>query len=267
MQQAVIGIFESEREAKQARQSLVSAGFSPTGVWNTDAVEAAALRNEPAFRKVFQDSLGSDDHPHIEHYSEGITRGDPVLVVMANTDEEADRVKNIMETCGAVDVEERARQWGKIVMNANSSNEQSGATAAVGTKQTIPVVEEELQVGKRQVDRGTVRIYTRVTEKPVEKTVTLKEQQVIVERRPVTRTATEADFANEERIIEVRRTAEEPVIAKTARVVEEVEIGRTETEHTETIRDTIRRKDVDVEGMQSTSKSRTQKPSEKRPNV
>jgi uncharacterized protein (TIGR02271 family) len=113
---------------------------------------------------------------------------------------------------------------------------------------TIPVVEEELSVGKRQVERGQARVHTRVTERPVEESVRLREERVTVERHPVDRPATEADLrASKEETIEVTETAEEPVVSKRARVVEEVTVRKEAREHTETVRDTVRRKDVEVE--------------------
>jgi uncharacterized protein (TIGR02271 family) len=112
----------------------------------------------------------------------------------------------------------------------------------------IPVVEEELQVGKRQVQRGGVRLYTRVTQQPVEETVRLRDETVHVERRPVDRPASEADFeAFKEGTIEVSETDEEPVVRKQARVVEEVLVHKDVREQTETVRDTVRRTEVEVE--------------------
>jgi uncharacterized protein (TIGR02271 family) len=119
-----------------------------------------------------------------------------------------------------------------------------------GTNQTqsVPVVEEELQVGKRTVNRGGVRVFTRVEERPVEETVRLREERAQVERTPVDRPATEADFqAMREGVIEVRETAEEPVVAKQARVVEEVRVGKQVEQREQTVRDTVRHTEVQVE--------------------
>jgi uncharacterized protein (TIGR02271 family) len=103
-------------------------------------------------------------------------------------------------------------------------------------------------VGTRQVQRGGVRLYTRVTERPVEETVRLRDETVHVERRPVDRPATEADVAAaHERTIEVTETDEEAVIAKQARVVEELVVSKDVQEQTETVRDTVRRTEVEVE--------------------
>jgi uncharacterized protein (TIGR02271 family) len=121
---------------------------------------------------------------------------------------------------------------------------------------TIPVVEEELQVGKREVERGGVRVESRVEEKPVTAEVQLREERVHVERRPVDRPLTDADNAFREGTLEVTERAEEAVVGKTARVVEEVVVGKQVEEHTETIRDTVRRTDVDVQEVDSTESTR-----------
>ena len=76
----------------------------------------------------------------------------------------------------------------------------------------------------------------------------LREETVTVERRPADRPATEADFAAAGKdVIEMTETAEEPVVSKRARVVEEVVVQKEVTEHTETVRGTERHTDVDVQ--------------------
>ena len=107
-------------------------------------------------------------------------------------------------------------------------------------------MQEELEVGKRTVRRGGVRVFNRVVEQPVEEQVTLREEHVRVDRHPTDRAATEADLRGGE-VIEVTEMAEEPVVGKRSRVVEEVTVGKETTSRTETIRDTVRRTDVDVE--------------------
>ena len=97
----------------------------------------------------------------------------------------------------------------------------------------IPLAEEQLEVGKRTVDRGTTRVRRYVVERPIEQNVTLHGERVTIERRhPVEGTAA-ADGAFEERTVEVRETEEVPVVGKTARVVEEVAIRKEATERTE----------------------------------
>lgn len=120
----------------------------------------------------------------------------------------------------------------------------------VGKEGVLDVVQEELKVGKRQLDKGGVRVIQRVTEKPVREVVRLREEHAIVDRHPVDRPAEAGDMNTfREGTLEVRETAEEPVVAKTARVVEEVRVGKQVNEREETIEDRVRRKDVDVERM------------------
>ena len=90
------------------------------------------------------------------------------------------------------------------------------------------MVEEDISISKREVERGHVRIYSRVTEHPVEEAVRLREEKVTVERRPVDRPATDADFAAAaaQQVIEMTETVEEPVVSKQARVVEEVVVQK-----------------------------------------
>jgi uncharacterized protein (TIGR02271 family) len=115
-------------------------------------------------------------------------------------------------------------------------------------EQAIPVVEEELQVGKREVEKGAVRVQSHVTETPVEEQVRLREEHVHVERRPVDRPLAGADAAAfQDKTIEMHESAEQAVVSKQARVVEEVVVGKEATERTETVRDTVRRTDVDVQ--------------------
>ena len=115
----------------------------------------------------------------------------------------------------------------------------------------IPVVEEELQVGKREVERGGVRVQKRVSETPVEEDVTLREERVNVERRPADYTFHGSDSeAFQESVVEIKEAYEELILNKKARVVEEVVINKDVDEHTETVRETLRRTEVEVEPLE-----------------
>ena len=89
-----------------------------------------------------------------------------------------------------------------------------------------------------------MRVRSFVTEKPVSEQITLREEHVDVQRTSVDRPASGDAFR--EGTIEMRETAEVPVVAKEARVVEEISLGKTATERTETVSDTVRRTDVEV---------------------
>jgi uncharacterized protein (TIGR02271 family) len=95
-----------------------------------------------------------------------------------------------------------------------------------------------------------VRVVSHIAETPVEEQVTLRDETVRVERTPVNRPASEADFeALTGGPIEITEVDEEAVVSKQARVIEEVVIGKETTEKTETVRDTVRRTEVEVEDL------------------
>ena len=233
------------------------------------------------FRSLFGTDQHSDD---AGAYSEAVRRGSYMLSVDASDEDEANRAADIMQRYNAVDLDQRAAHWrssgwtgyqsdaplytadqirqeragytSTTTVAGTGSTAQATTQAAAATGEAIPVVEEQLQVGKRAVQRGGVRIYRHVTETPVQESVQLKEERVTVERTPVNEPASTADIeAFKEGTIEVRETAEEPVSAKTARVVEEVKVGKEVTERTETISDTVRRTDVEVEQLGAGSAS------------
>jgi uncharacterized protein (TIGR02271 family) len=115
----------------------------------------------------------------------------------------------------------------------------------------IPVVSEELEVGKREVERGGVRVQKRVSEVPVEEDVTLREERVNVDRRRADYTFHGSDAeAFQESVVEIREAYEELILNKKARVVEEVVINKEVDEHTETVRETLRKTEVDVEPLE-----------------
>ena len=111
----------------------------------------------------------------------------------------------------------------------------------------LPVIEEQLRLGKRTVESGAARVSTSVSEVPVEESVTLREEHVTVERHKVDRAVENAPAAFREGTIEVTEMAEVPVVSKEARVVEEVVVGKQTTEREETVRDTVKRTEVNVD--------------------
>ena len=164
-----------------------------------------------------------------QQYEEGVKQGGIVLGFNPRHDEDAEHFE---------------REWN------------TGGEGVYRGEARIPVVEEQLQVGKREVERGGVRVESRVEEVPVEEDVRLREERVRVERRPVDRPAGDAETLFREGTVEVTERAEEAVVAKEARVVEEVVVNKEVGERTETVRDTVRRTDVDVRETDATPRTR-----------
>ncbi len=130
--------------------------------------------------------------------------------------------------------------------------------AGRGTEDVLQVVEERLNVGKRAVSRGKVRLHSYVVEREVSEDVTLRDETVSIDRHAVDRpvAALNAD-AFQERTIEMEEIDEEAVVGKTARVVEEIGIRKDVSDRTETIRDTVRSTKVDIEDGRSVGTTAT----------
>ena len=152
-------------------------------------------------------------------------------------------IYSILDKYDPIDIDERAGAYG--LSQAGTAGTAS-RPAAAGDEESIQLAEESLAVGKRAVNRGTTRIRRYVVETPVEESINLREERVSVERRPVSdaRAVTDADFTD--KVVEVTETDEEAVVSKTARVREEVVIRKDVADRTETVRDTVRREDVEI---------------------
>ncbi|TCZ64977.1 YsnF/AvaK domain-containing protein [Roseicella aquatilis] len=214
---------------------------------------------------------------------EGFRRGGGI-VYAEMPDERFDEVANALEASGAIDLDTREAEWrkegwtGSTTAATGTTTAITGASAGTGAlsgtatgdqaqrlgaagEERIPIVEERLRVGKREVGHGRVRIRSYVVETPVQEQVTLHQERVEVERHPVDRPLTAADEALfQERVIEATETAEEAVVAKEARVVEEVALRKTAEERTETVRDTVRRTEVEVDDDRTATKTSADMP-------
>ena len=235
-----------------------------------------------SIKHFFTDLFGSDNSEHANRYSTAVSRGHHVLTVTAADEPEVERAADIVERHGPTDIDEQAAQWaggaamgqtdatrlgaagamqqsaGMSAQSAPGASQQGSAGAASalqGSQQrdtsaaaAIPVVQEELKVGKREVQRGGVRVFSRVVETPVNESIGLREEHVNVERHAVDQPISPADAtAFKEQTIELRETAEEAVVEKSARVVEEVVVGKEVTQREEQISDTVRHTEVEVE--------------------
>lgn len=251
MEKTLVAVFDNQSEAKQALEALIEGGFSSSDARLTSAESSggtAASRpdREESFGDKVANFFGFGDQD--ERYSEAVRRGSYVLTVDAASDDEAERAEDIINGYDPVDIDEREAEWRESGWQASQGK---------GGETTIPIVEEQLIVGKREVQKGGVRVVSRVTQRPVEETVNLREEHATVKRRPVDRATTDSDNAFEEQSFEVRGTAEEAVAGKTSRVVEEVVIGKESSTREQPVKGSVRKTDVEVEQLgQETRKTK-----------
>jgi len=263
MASTVVAVFDNQNDAVRAQQELIAAGI-PAGsvrITRSDTLKARD-ESEPGFWETLKDAFGFGSDEDRYSYAEAARRGGTVLTVEAADDASADRIATILRKFNAVDLDERAAKWRQegwkgYAARSTAAGTTTGTTAAaarrVEDQETVPVVEEQLKVGKRAVQAGGVRLYSRVVERPVEENVTLRQERVTVERHPVDRPATSADVAAafKDKVVEATATREEAVVSKETRVVEEVGVRKDVQQQTQKVRDTVRKTEVQVEQLET----------------
>lgn len=271
MSQTIVGLFNDFATANKVVQQLTSAGITRENITITSHESGSATGGGnlgSTISNMFTSLFGSDANEEAGYYSEAVRRGNALVTVTAD-DNHIENASDILNRNGVIDIDHLATRYRASGFTGYDANATPYTSEQITTERetyrtgnegdmAIPVIEEELRVGKRAVQRGGVRIYNRVTERPVEETVTLSEEHVNVERRPVNRAVSDADLNNvRDGVVEVTTMAEEAVVAKSARVVEEVVVNKETVTHNETVTDTVRRTDVEVEEIDTLNTDRT----------
>lgn len=272
-QVTVVAVFSNMSTAQSAASELESNGFPREDIYLHSGETAEVVNeSEPTGRRTdhaeggvkgwFKSLFGSDGEEESEaqrDYEEAFRSGNTVLA-LDTTKEDAERASAVLNRHAPVDVHAEAGDASDETVAGTSvgtrgslhtgASLRSSSDARGEESTSIPVVEEEIKVGKRAVVRGGARIHSRVIEEPVEDKIRLRRERLHIERKPVDRPAGEADLrSGTDQVIEVKEYAEEPVVSKQARVKEEVRVRKDTTETTERVRDTIRRTEVNVENL------------------
>ncbi|EMR03563.1 YsnF/AvaK domain-containing protein [Cesiribacter andamanensis] len=239
MRHSVVALFDKPDQAQDAVQALLNQGIKREHI-DVHARRASADKDDDhsSIGNFFRNLFGSSDDAtnHTE-----VARRNSVVTVHAQDKREAQQAAAILDQFGALDANEHAARY--------RSGNQAGSQ---GTDKTIPIIEENVEVGKKEVTTGGVRLRSRIIEKPIEETLRLREEHVHVDRRPVDRPASQRDFDSfKEGSSKVVEHAEVPLVNKESRVVEEVRVGKESSTHKETIHETARKTDVDVDKIKS----------------
>ena len=265
-QKTIVGVFDDYATAQQAARELENDGVPQSQIQVESNMKTGAAgygggemeeHHEGGIKGFFHRMFGGGDDEESGHYQESLRRGNAIVAVTAEPGQ-IDRITQLMNDLGAVDIDRRAnyyRQTGYAGYDENSpayTSEEARADREKFRDQAantaIPVIQEELQVGKRAVQRGGVRVYSHVVDQPVEEQINLRQEKVRVERRPANRPVESGDLSRlKDQTVEVTETVEEPVVSKRAVVREEVVVGKETSERTETIRDNVRRTEVRVD--------------------
>lgn len=238
-----------------------------TDLFGSERSEPARMYSEAMARGHYVLSVTTISEHDVDRAADIVERHSPIDI-----DEHAGRWQGAMQGGGAMRTQARSQQSAAGASQGSGGSAQGAAMgasqqraaddaadgtvygAACGTAHgapdttAIPVIQEELKVGKRAVQRGGVRIYQRIVETPVTDSIGLREEHISVRRRAVDKMVDPADIAAfQENTIELRETAEEAVIEKSARMVEEIIAGKKVTQRQEQIKEILRHTEVDIE--------------------
>ncbi len=271
--ETIVAVYDTAAHAQAAVSSLKTAGVpadaigmhaSTEGTSGATTGAIAAPREEGFWASMFG---GSPDHDTAV-YDRSMESGSTVVTVKT-PESHVTRVLEILESHNPIDIDERAASYGLTQTTTTTTQPIATAmpvaapTAAVArnTADTgmIQLSEETLAVGKRVVNQGGTRIRRFVVETPVEESVSLHSERVVLERHPVTDGRAVGDSFSD-KTIEMTEMAEEAVVSKTARVVEEIGLRKEVSDRVETVRDTVRKDEVEVVQVPGTATTSTVTP-------
>ena len=268
--QTIVAVFDTAAHAAAAVEALKAGGFAAAdiSVFDRDRLTggrgAVNLREPGVWRRLF----GGNMYQHEAMvYGKAIEEGG-VVVSLRVVDSEVAHATGILDLHRPVDVHDRAITSG--IAPAAHVETVAAAVAAepivaaqkvavsdklAGThEEVLRLAEEQLEVGKRMVETGKTRIRRFVTEREVSADVTLHEEHAELLRRAVTDRVDVGDIDWADRTIEVVETAEQALVNKTARIVEEVGLRMTGTDHVETVHDKVRRQQVEIERLDASGR-------------
>jgi uncharacterized protein (TIGR02271 family) len=265
--QTVVAAYDSPAAAQAAVAALKAGGFHSDDISSFDK-NRTGLRESGLWQRMFGGGLARHE---ADVYSQSLQQGGMVVSVRVPDSEVAHAV-GILDVHRPIDVHDRAVTTGLApAARVEAAAASIAATAPLVATQKVAVppkfaeanqgvlrlAEEQLQVGKRMVETGRTRVRRFVTEREASADVTLHEEHAEVLRRAVTDPKYIGDVDWADSALEVRETAEQALVSKTARVVEEVALKNVGSEHIETVHDKLRRQEVEIERLGPDGKPRT----------
>ena len=293
----ITAFFDDREDASDAIQRLQTAGIPRSDINMVEGSRSGSspTQESAGFWESLKEMFLPDEDRYT--YAEGLRRGGYLVTVRTN-DAHYDRALDILDDEGTIDIDERAASWrnegwttpvggsaGASSMSSStgsatgraatptrsvtggvSRTESAGSSArdatgslSRGDEEVIPLTEEQLRVGKRDVSHGRVRVRSYTVETPVQEQVNLRDEHVTVERRSVDRPVAGDENLFRERTIEAEERAEEAVVDKQARVKEELVIKKDVGQRSETVSDKVRRTEVEVDDQ----RAKTSRPSKR----
>jgi uncharacterized protein (TIGR02271 family) len=241
----VSALFENRHDAERAMAKLKADGIAEQNIRMIEGRDDTTMRSSTedssesgSFWESLSDFFFPDDDRNT--YAEGLHRGGFLITVQTDPEHHA-HVVDILNTDGVVDLDERQESWQAEGWSSDASSQRDTDEETV-----IPLPQQELSIGRRQISAGAVRVRSYVVETPVNETVRLRREKVDVSRRPATGKDESTEDAFLERTVEAHETEEVPVVNKQTRVNEEVVVKKQADTREENVSDTLRKTEVEV---------------------
>jgi stress response protein YsnF len=248
----IVTLYDTTGHASEAKRSLEAAGFASSDISTVTSAGIGVTGdklNEPG---IWHRLFGRDIAEHeATVYGRVVASGGAVLTVRV-PESDVPKALEILNAHRAVDLQHRAVQEGLISASAAPAATMAATGAATTARaaageEVLRLAEEQLDVGKRLVREGTTRIRRFVVETPIEKQITLHEEHVRVIRRVITDPESIRNIDWADKTMEFTESIEEPVISKSAHIAEEVVIQKEASDQVRTVRDKVRKQQVEVE--------------------
>ena len=268
--ETIVTMFSNVSLAEGAKRNLIKAGFLDDDI---DIISGDRLRAEgqearhPGFwQRLFGNTLEDDQ---AEVYEDAMRTGGVVLSLRAEEDQLPralgilDAHEELTERSAAAPGDYAADDGlttapGSSLTHTGQSTDLAGSPAYSGAARSsltgeeseedvLRLAEERLEVGKRLVSEGSTRVRRYTVTDQVSENVSLREQHAEIFRRPLSETGAPDQVDWSEKTIEVEETHEQPVVNKTAQIIEEVVLRKEQSDRVETINDSVRRQEVDID--------------------
>jgi uncharacterized protein (TIGR02271 family) len=269
-EQTIVAVYDRRTDADAAVRDLAAARVPSQAISRHEngtgtTTATAAPREEGFWARLF----GSEPDHDTAVYDRSIENGSSVVTVRVSSDQ-VDHISSILDTHNPIDIEERSAQYTTSRAATTSTMSPASVSGSLGTAGSLDtpgtmgppgvttadtasetgamqLAEESLAVGKRAVGGATTRVRRFVVETPVQEQVSLRDESVTLERHPVTDSRPVGTGNFTDKVLEMTEMSEQAVVSKTARVVEEVNLRKDVTDRVETVRDTLRRDEVEIE--------------------
>ena len=262
----IVTLFDSAIQAEAAKRNLVKAGFSDRDISLISGErlqeEGHSIRHPSIWQRLFGHSV---DKEQADVYTRAMDKGGVVLTIRTE-EEKLARAMTILHSHDSVDVPSRMQssvENGTTAPGINPTTAGKQFAGETNDRQVEPrrtsltgdeseadilrLAEEQVEVGKRLVSEGSTRVRRYTVTDTVSEDISLHEQHAAIFRRPVNESGSPTHVDWSEKTVEVEETHEQPVINKTAEIIEEVVLRKETSDRVETINDSVRRQEVDID--------------------